>query len=522
MNDTIFKNGDGQSNTQRINQTDIKTTLNWLEHMIDLDLINNLSNSDAHSSSKLELTIDSNKISPDQLMAELTQWCNSHKLKPREYVKNSGSKIYFKTPINGNPDSGYVQTDFAFTKSPETHNESDVNFLSRLRNRIVNQGMLKLIESDEIKIEGGRAKGIDHIEDLVFRKGTSGIKDAITHFTHLKDNTSASVTIKWDGKPAIVFGRNPDGRFVLTDISGFTATGYNGLFTNPNDINERLSVRDDKSAAVGKISNRVEELGPVYEILWDMLEQAVPHNFKGYIQGDLLYSETPPEVSGAVVFKPNTIEYKIPLNTKLGKEIANSNVGIAIHTYYKEHHAVKQPISKVKLKSVPGLLLIEPIQPKENVKSTDSTLIKELKGLLKEHGNAIDTLFNPAELRQLQISDLPRLCIEYVNSIVNDDDESDFNIDTLIHLFGNWLKDHVSPRKYRNIVEYLQSPRSNIDGMSAAFSAFVLIHKIKMDLLQQLDHQHPGHEGWVIATPGGITKFVNRFGFTRDNHKNNT
>jgi hypothetical protein len=58
-------------------------------------------------------------------------------------------------------------------------------------------------------------------------------------------------------------------------------------------------------------------------------------------------------------------------------------------------------------------------------------------------------------------------------------------------------------------------------GISAAFAAFVLIHEIKLDLLQQLDRQHPGHEGWVIATPGGLTKFVNRFGFTRNNIQNN-
>jgi hypothetical protein len=54
-------------------------------------------------------------------------------------------------------------------------------------------------------------------------------------------------------------------------------------------------------------------------------------------------------------------------------------------------------------------------------------------------------------------------------------------------------------------------------GLSAAFAAFILLHDIKMDLLHQLDLQHPGQEGWVIAHPGGMTKFVNRFEFTRAN-----
>ena len=38
-NDGMFKDNDGQMDTQRINQTDIKTTVDWLEQMIDLDLL---------------------------------------------------------------------------------------------------------------------------------------------------------------------------------------------------------------------------------------------------------------------------------------------------------------------------------------------------------------------------------------------------------------------------------------------------------------------------------------------------
>jgi hypothetical protein len=49
-----------------------------------------------------------------------------------------------------------------------------------------------------------------------------------------------------------------------------------------------------------------------------MLEAATPKNFKGYVQGDLLYTQTPPEVSGNYEFKPNFVEYRIPAASKLG------------------------------------------------------------------------------------------------------------------------------------------------------------------------------------------------------------
>lgn len=623
----VFKDMHGKLLTQRINQTDVKTTINWLEQMLDLDLQNNTLGSTGlkPTSGDLDVGVDVSQVTPDQLAAELTQWVLSHNGKPQDYIKKSGPNVHFKTPINGNPSQGFVQTDFMFMKnlgvgkffltapsdseykgmdrnilinsiatalgykldqrrgiinraddtvvetdpdkiaklllSPRAGKDdlysvetivqalakdpkkdeklaqarehfkkngvpffettdlyTEVDFLARLRDRIVNQGMVPLVEN---QVQGGQAKGIEHIEDLVFRKGTLGIKEALAHISHLKDNTASSVTVKWDGKPAIVFGREPNGTFVLTDVAGFGAVGYQGLFTSPKQITQHLAKRDAEAKEQGKSANRLAQLDPIYQRIWPMLEAATPNDFKGYIQGDLLYTNTPPEVSGAFVFKPNTVEYNIPASSKLGQEIAGSEVGIAIHTYYQKQGAGKQPLGNVKLNTVPGLLLIEPISPKENVKPADSSLVKQLKNLVATSGKDIDTLFKPAELRQLQISDLPRLCVDYINSLVKDDTVADFNPATLLPGFGQWLQNKVSPRKYKNIVEYLQSPQSNTTGISAAFSAFVLLHNIKMDMLQQLDRQHPGQEGWVIATPGGITKFVNRFGFSRANKAQN-
>ena len=42
-----------------------------------------------------------------------------------------------------------------------------------------------------------------------------------------------------------------------------------------------------------------------------------------------------------------------------------------------------------------------------------------------------------------------------------------------------------------------------------------------MGMLQQLDLQQPGQEGWVLATPAGRAKLVNRFGFSAANRAQN-
>ena len=625
----VFKDADGRALTQRINQADVKPTLAWLEELVPgLDLLNNTLGSTGikDTSGDLDIAVDANKVSKEQLQQRLEQWAISHGFKPQEWVKKSGTAVHFKTPITGRPDRGYVQTDFmlmnnvpwskfvlgampadskfkgrernvlmnslaksmgyklnqvagiadratnklitddpdrvaklllnktatrqdlasvesilqAISTDPQreakladfrahmeregipfmesavvnTYQEyNEVNFLARLRDRIVNQGMQIIVEAE---VQGGRAKGIEHLEDYVFRNGSAGIKKAMDIVKNTAENTGATTTVKWDGKPALVFGRDDAGTFVLTDVSGFTAKGYNGLFTSPRQAIRLLAQRDQDAAAKGKPAGRVEYLGPIYEKLWPLLSAALPKTFRGYVQGDLLYTDRPPEDAGNFVFTPNAITYRIPIASDVGKRIGNSEVGIAMHTKYAEPGAPKEPIGTVDFKRVPGLLLLEPVYAKENVRP-NRNLVQALRDVYKTSGSAIDGLFNPAELRALQITDLPKLCIDYINSRVGTD------FDNLIAGFGPWLESTQSPRKFANIVEYLQSPRSNLEGMAAAFEAWGLLHDIKMDILRQLDLQHPGQEGWVMATPAGISKAVNRLagGFTSANRAKN-
>jgi hypothetical protein len=604
----VFKDAQGRPLTQRINQTDVKPTLAWLDEMLPgLDLQNNTLGSTGikSTSGDLDLAIDSAQVSKEQMVAQLGRWAQSHGFKPEDYVRKSGTAVHFLTPINGRPDQGYVQTDFMFLQNvpwskfvlsampadsqykgrernvlmnsiakslgyklnqiagiadratnqvisddPDavakmllnkgatredlasvetimaalardpardakladfrehmkregipfeqpvaetTELYTEVNFLARLRDRIVNQGMVPIMEAANPRIE--------HLEDLVFERGTRGIQEAMAIMQHAAEDTRKTTTVKWDGKPAIIWGRKPTGEFVLTDKSGFGAKGYDGLATSPEQIARIMNQRGGERG----------DLIAIYQKLFPMLRAATPENFKGYIQGDLLYTETPPEVSGAYVFKPNFVEYKIPAASKLGERIGASEVGIAAHTKYKQVDAPAEAIRQVNLEPVPGLLVIEPtVKDIKNV-TPNAQMVKQLSQITRSQGRAIDGLFNPTELRAAQLSDLPQLCKRYINSRITTDYED------LLPGFGAWLKTNVTPRKFANIIEYLQSPRSNMDGITAAFTAFLLLHEIKTDMLNQLDRQEPGHEGWVLATPAGRAKLVNRFGFSAGN-----
>ena len=396
--------------------------------------------------------------------------------------------------------------------------EDDVGFLARLRDRIVNQGMVALVEQNHVVTViaeaeqpgvGGRAKGIEHLEDLVFRRGVQGIQDALI-IVDQAAQSPRTVTAKWDGKPAVVFGRKPDtGEFVLTDGSGFDAKTYDGLATSP-DMMARI-----QSQRAGERGNLVQ----LYRDIWPYLEAATPPNFRGYVKGDLLYTETPPVVAGAYEFRPNTVTYRIPERSSLGQRIGNSDIGVAVHSMYADQNEPRQPLSGVRLNEVPGLMLERPASPSALVPNAE--IVKQLKQIVRQHGSDMRILFNPAELRSQQITDLFKLAVDFINTKVGAPLQP---AGQLLAEFGQWLQTRVTPRKFANIVEYLKSPANNSEAMAAAFLAFELLHALKVDLLQQADKEHPGQEGWVMATPAGYAKAVSRFdpeGFTAANRVRN-
>jgi hypothetical protein len=600
----VFKDKQGQPLTQRINQADVPATIAYIENILGIEFPQDRwlgSTGRKATSGDLDLAVDLREVDKDQLAGALQKIVTSQGLDPREWVVKKG-EVHFKTPIAGDPNKGYVQTDFMFfpdlnwgtfyyggsegsaykgmnrnvlmssmakalgfkvgangmfsrsteelvqggmdpnhvaklllgpsftkenlknvesifaalsndpnkdaklkdfreylaregLKEPQLSvSEDDVGFLGRLRDRIVNRGYVALVEAEEPGV-GGRAKGIEHLEDLVFRRGTQGIKDALEIVDHATQNPRTT-TAKWDGKPAVIWGRKPaTGEFVLTDGSGFEAKGYNGLATSPQMMADIQRTR----------SGNRDELINLYATLFPVLEASLPANFRGYVKGDLLYMSTPPEIAGNYVFRPNTVEYKIPARSNLGQRIANSDIGIAVHSMYSDVGDARQPLKGVTFNEVPGLMLERPATPKSL--AAEPAKVKQLKQLIRTDGAAISTLFNPAELRSHKITDLAKLCVDYINTKVG----APLNPATLLPEFGEWLQSKVTPSKFRNIVEYLESPTSNTPALAASFTAFLLLHDLKMDILKQADLEHPGQEGWVMATPAGYAKAVNRF-----------
>ena len=174
--------------------------------------------------------------------------------------------------------------------------------------------------------EGAR---IEHLEDLVFREfpPSKGANRALQSLINLEKGGHTNVTIKWDGSPAIIFGRDGDGNFILTDKSGFTAKGYDGRATSAKDLQAMLMNRPGAQRDPEGYGQFAANMADIY----NEYEKATPKDYRGFFKGDLLYFNTPVAEGGDYVFKPNIVEYRVAQTSELGKKIGKSKTGIVIH-----------------------------------------------------------------------------------------------------------------------------------------------------------------------------------------------
>jgi hypothetical protein len=375
---------------------------------------------------------------------------------------------------------------------------NEVSMMARLRDRIVNQGM-------QVIVEGVR---IEHPEDMIFdQRPSAGLKQALSGIVAAAERPQET-TVKWDGKPAIIFGRKPTGEFVLTDKSGFLAKGYDGLATSPEHIAKIMAQRGGERG----------ELVALYQRLFPLLRRAVPQDFRGYIQGDLLYSATPQRIGNQWVFQPNTVKYSVPVDSDLGKKIADSTAAVAIHTSLSAPGAPADPIRAAALADSPGLLILDPSLKDPRTIKLDAKTVADANRLLTQYGAAMDRLFDPAELRARKISNFPALIKTYINSRVRSG-----SYDNLVSGFGSWIQKQ-EPAKAPRIFEWATENKA---AVAALFQAFIEVSSLKNQLVRQLDSQsqavqasinnEPGHEGYV----GQGMKFVDRMRFSAANFAKN-
>lgn len=372
----------------------------------------------------------------------------------------------------------------------------------------------RLVESKEILTEGAR---IDHAEDIVFWEGSRGALRALAALESLEQGGHKDVTLKWDGSPAIIFGRDETGEFILTDKSGFTAKGYDGKPKSAKDLANMLGARKTRKGQ--EIDSKQAAFMSNMESIFDYYEKATPATFRGFFKGDLLYYQRPQLKNDKFMFTPNIVSYFVDSKSELGMKIGLSTTGVVVHRYI-DLNGNESQVTQEQLDVMQGrdVLVVPPVYTQKPVQ-VDNKNIAQLETMVKQHAGKIDELLNKDELRQKQLTNLSDILYTYVNKKV------DSSLANLGADFSQWITTtKLSKKKQDNVLSHIAEHPIAFESLWKVVSGII---KIKDAIINQLDSHEAevtqkigtqsGGEGYVMKHKNGDIKLVPREVFSKAN-----
>jgi hypothetical protein len=355
---------------------------------------------------------------------------------------------------------------------------------------------------------------LDHPEDLVFLGGSQGIRRAIQSIEQTVKNPG-TITIKWDGYPALIFGRNQDGKFTIMDKH---------MFNKKDDVARNLfSINDWIRYEQARGDKQRTSLIEIVKSIWPGLEKSFPRNHVGYYWGDLLFSTPLQNQNGLYKFRanPNGIAYTVEVNSDVGKFLTGKNAGIVVHQYIpvsgvSTDEAVALNGTIGELKNAADVAIVPASMPITPKLAVPSGLLQRAKAMLAKYGTVIDDLMNyPPQSKNA----FEQLFTTYINrKIVSGD------LQNIVQDFYNYFNQRPMTDVMRTkLTQYLNSKKG---AVKAAFATWVSLYNLKNSVVKQLDRAASASpvKGYLqdgTQTQEGFVsnglKFVNRMGFARQN-----
>jgi hypothetical protein len=352
---------------------------------------------------------------------------------------------------------------------------------------------------------------LDHPEDLIFLRGVDGANQAVQAMADTVAKPE-KVTIKWDGYPALIFGRNSNGKFTILDKHMFNKKDGSGRQV----FSPEQFAQYDQERGVDR-----SDLHQLIAQIWPGLEKS--DRSKGYYWGDLLFSKPLVEKNGLYTFKanPNGITYTVDANSELGKFFDGKTSGIVVHQYIApdalttdQATPLDGTIGKLKNNSDVAILPAKmPITPKLKI---SSTLLKKAQATIQKYGEAVEQLMTTAPQARNTFN---QLFTTYINKRIVAGD-----LNELLNGFMEYVNSRPMTDKMREKIN--QHLNDNKAGLVGAFSIWVAIYNLKMNIVEQLNkaamtapvkgYLQDGTQTQEGFVSNGL-KFVDRMGFSRQN-----
>jgi hypothetical protein len=386
-----------------------------------------------------------------------------------------------------------------------------------------------------------------HLEDLLVTEGVAGARRALGYcsdlLTMLDDSESHlwdvyNLTLKWDGAPAIICGRDPK-----TDRF-FIATKHKAL---ANEQVLAYSIEDIKAQYADK--------GDLVEVLTQVFIHLENLPWFTIMQGDVLWVDQTSrkqkwqEIEGTefMTFKPNTLTYGVPGHSLDALLWTNKRVGVVFHTRYDGGVFINQMDTGFNVASQVYELQREAIgiHIQDALFEADVRLMRgerqTIQALLKESEARITPLLDTIAA-ETHVTSPGYLWKLYVNSLIREDrlasygdDFQEFIANKHTETFDklsspkaqaswaaryettlDWL--HSNAQDWRKFVELYQNIMVMKDELVGALNAKgVGVQAFYTDA----DSGHlfeTDHEGFVLYEKGvGAVKLVDRMNFSRRN-----
>jgi len=351
-----------------------------------------------------------------------------------------------------------------------------------------------------LEAAGQVGRKYQHIEDLVIANGSHGAMHAIERLGHMMDNYD-SIELKWDGMPVVYWGRDEKGVFRMIPKNAWqyvksgkmtTSSGAKTLPDNPKDVYNFVMGTGANTGDASRAAFATE-----FASLWHLFEQISPK--RGFIEGGLLFFPGQmPQVNkrtNTYDFRPNITTFHVPVDSKLGKRIANAKMMVAATGFYPTLGSADEQrypnADQLSTKDV----IVQGTTYVEEMPGVDNTGLEKITAYVQKHAQAIDRFLEPKK----GLSNPGGELYSYLNQRLR--------TKGLTKDFTKWAQSNMSPGKQQLIF-------ADKEGLAAVLGTVEAISNEKMKVIKSLSL---GLHGGILQTnPEGYAQAHPEINFQYD------
>lgn len=331
-----------------------------------------------------------------------------------------------------------------------------------------------LTESAKPKV----GREFQHLEDLIIVNGSKGGLQALQEIAEIVKRPH-STSIKWDGGVGVYWGRDRRGNFMFVPNPQWKKA--QPLDRDGLAFQVKTTGRPRANQTPQEFEQTREEMATQYQRLWDIFEAATPKNFRGFLNGDLLFSEPPNlNAQGEYEFTPNKVTYFIR-SDGFNNKISAAQVLVVAHGLIKNFGDPATgnltPVNNSlvdKFNKTPELIVLNAQSPRAEI--SDNSISKNIRTaaeFVKKNARSIDKI---ADFVAPRFTTIKQVLYKYSIAQAKNNGKLDFQ---------DWLEDSKLSVNHKIIVaDLMKTPE-----WQTFWAAFRQLSAIKSEVLAIIENQ---------------------------------